>query len=132
MDITYYEERIYIGYSYDIVPFGDLPMHLKHLNEKIVVYPDNEFTRKFVDDCDLIYPGFNMSKYFPDNFNDVQKHMLDVPSFKSSVVIMNNDNELEDYISSSNYGSRDHPIIYAAIHFYEYLFNILKKFLIFY
>lgn len=72
-------------------------MHLRHTDRKIVIYPDNSFTRKFVDECDKIYPGFNFSKYLPDSYNAVEKDLLNVPNFKSVITMMKNERELEEY-----------------------------------
>lgn len=92
---------------------------LRESNKIIVVTPDNTDTRDFVEWwCDN-NPGFPAADLWPEKMPELS--FMNVPNLCQYVRFMKDDEEVEEYLSTSDIGYNPSiPDIYVAINFDSY------------
>ena len=101
---------------------------LRESNKIIVVTPDNTDTRNFVEWwCDN-NPGFPAADLWPEKMPELS--FMNVPNLCQYVRFMKDDEEVEEYLSTSDIGYNPSiPDIYVAINFDSYPNHCILNFL---
>lgn len=107
---------------------GNMAYTLRESNKIIVVTPDNTDTRNFVEWwCDN-NPGFPAADLWPEKMPELS--FMNVPNLCQYVRFMKDDEEVEEYLSTSDIGYNPSiPDIYVAINFDSYPNHCILNFL---
>ena len=99
---------------------------LRESNKIIVVTPDNADTRSFVEWWCENNPGFPAADLWPEKMPELS--FMNVPNLCQYIRFMKDDEEVEDYLSTSDIGYNPSiPDIYVAINFDSYPFRFDSK-----